>query len=655
MTKQSEFVLIEAAVSSENAPGKPKVMGLAYSGGKMSLPGWRAPVVVDLSALTIPDNVPLLTNHENRTTSRVGQVVAKVEDGTLMIEGEITSTEAAATGIIEQAKAGADWQLSIGAEVSGSEFVKSGTRRVNGKSHEAPFFHIKAATLREVSVVAVGADVQTKLQVAAMFDLSGEILANHTTDTNDKDTTMNKKDAKAQAPSSGEPVDYAAIAARAAADERGRIEAIGNICMGEHDTIQAKAINEGWTPQRTGEAVLQAIRDARPRADVNIAVKPQMDAATRRDTLEAALCMRVGLSGDDLLKNYGEKTVDSADKIRGKSLPDILIECVRIEGMSVPDGDTALIQAAFSTVSLPGILSNVANKRMLKAFESQPLIAPKLCSVGDLNDFKENQRFRLTDVGDLEPVAADGEIKDGRVREDKATNQLDTYGKKFVLTRKMIINDDLGAFMKFPTSMGNRAARLIDQLFFQRLLANPVQGDGKKLFHTGHKNLLTGAGSVLNNKSLAAAIQKFLDQSDADGQPISVEPRFMLVPTGLKHEAIALTRGSQLIIAGGDATAAANPTLVPALNALADENLIVISSPYLTNSNYSGNSELAWYLFGDPNQVDTFEIGYLKGRRTPTIEKGNTDFNTLGMWFRVYFDLGIREQDWRGIVKSDGQ
>jgi hypothetical protein len=129
----------------------------------------------------------------------------------------------------------------------------------------------------------------------------------------------------------------------------------------------------------------------------------------------------------------------------------------------------------------------------------------------------------------------------------------------------------------------------------------------------------------------------------------------MLVPTGLKHDAIRLTRGSQLIVAGGDATSGVSPTLMPALNALADENLIVISSPYLTNANYAGNSELAWYLFGDPNQVDTFEIGYLKGKRTPTIEKGNTDFNTLGMWFRVYFDLGIREQDWRGVVKSDGE
>ena len=53
--------------------------------------------------------------------------------------------------------------------------------------------------------------------------------------------------------------------------------------------------------------------------------------------------------------------------------------------------------------------------------------------------------------------------------------------------------------------------------------------------------------------------------------------------------------------------------------------------------------------------MDTFEIGYLKGRRTPTVEKGDMDFDTLGVRFRVYFDLGVREQDYRGMVKFKGE
>ena len=95
-------------------------------------------------------------------------------------------------------------------------------------------------------------------------------------------------------------------------------------------------------------------------------------------------------------------------------------------------------------------------------------------------------------------------------------------------------------------------------------------------------------------------------------------------------------------------------TIRPAINVLADENLSIVSSPYLGNKNYPNFSEASWYLFGKPGTVDTFEIGYLKGKRTPTVERGDLDFNVLGVWFRVYFDIGIREQDHRGMVKATG-
>ena len=164
----SEFTLIEAA------GGRPKVAGTAYSGGKMSLPGWRNPVVVDLSGMEIPDTVPLLTNHENRTDARIGMVRAKVEGSALLIEGEILSESEAAGGIVAQGKAGADWQLSIGADVRESELVKE-KAEVNGRTQDGPFHCIRRSVLREVSVVAVGADSATRMRVSAQFNLKGEI------------------------------------------------------------------------------------------------------------------------------------------------------------------------------------------------------------------------------------------------------------------------------------------------------------------------------------------------------------------------------------------------------------------------------------------------------------------------------------------------
>ena len=97
----------------------------------------------------------------------------------------------------------------------------------------------------------------------------------------------------------------------------------------------------------------------------------------------------------------------------------LLVECLKLEGAPVPRSfGNETIQAAFSTVSLPGILSNVANKKLLQSYSAQPVIATKLCSEGDLSDFKENERFRLTDVGDLERVPDGGEIKEGKQKEE---------------------------------------------------------------------------------------------------------------------------------------------------------------------------------------------------------------------------------------------
>lgn len=685
----SELTLIEASNGA-----KPKVVGVAYSGGKMSLPGWRHPVVVDLAGMEIPESVPLLTNHENKTDSRIGLISAAVRNNALEITGEIVSDSRDAADIIAQGKAGADWQLSIGADVKECELVK-GSREVNGQEVEGPFYHIKKSTLREVSVVAVGADAHTNMKVNAKFNLvnqEGEAMnnksetksvsavsapndavppekkpepeqkpgnpANKPGEPEKKPDNAEQKPGQAAAEATPPAIqasagDVAATAREAAQNavkaERERISAIQAICDGEFPEIEREAIAGGWTPEVVTKKVLETIRAERPAANVNISVKTAPEGGELRKTIEAAMCLRVGVSADQLEKSYGAKTVEAGMAEMDMPLKQLLIECMKLDGIPYSRGfDNETIRAAFSSVSLPGILSNVANKKLLQSYEAQPIIAMKLCSTGDLNDFKENDRFRLTDVGDLLPIAADGEIKDGGLIEESAKNQLDTYGKKFCLTRKMIINDDLGAFMKVPTAMGNRAARLIDQLFFSRLLSNPAQADGKALFSTNHKNLLSGASSALSSDSLKKAIQLFLDQVDADGQPISVEPKYLLVPTALKHLAIELTQGATLIMSGTD------NAVRPALNVLSDENLQVVSSPYLGNSAYEGSSQTGWYLFGDPKTVDTWEIGFLKGKRTPTVERGETDFNTLGLWFRVYFDLGVREQDHRGMVKANG-
>ena len=154
-----------------------KVKGIAYSGAKMRVGGWSMPIVVDAAGLTIPEEIPILANHENYTSSRVGIAKATIVNGKIELDGEIVATNDLAENILAQANAGCKWQLSIGAEVHAAERVVEGKRTINGVEHDAQFYHVTKATLREVSIVAVGADVNTSLGIAASCALVGESIA----------------------------------------------------------------------------------------------------------------------------------------------------------------------------------------------------------------------------------------------------------------------------------------------------------------------------------------------------------------------------------------------------------------------------------------------------------------------------------------------
>lgn len=660
-----------------------KVEGVAYNGGFIRQEWDSRNMVVDLAGMELSPQIPLLLSHMNWPGCRLGVVTAANDGVRLTVSGGIDVSDKDGSAIVSKGRK-FDWQLSIGADVIEAVAVPENEERsVNGRDLKGPFLLIVRSKLREVSVVAVGADPETHLRIAASFknmfafEKNSNFLINQSKGESEMENKENLLgDAVIQSKNGSEEMGVKVwktpepstegapsltdarieAAAQAAAEnavklaregENARIEAVKNITA-DYPELRERAISSGWSPEYTQSVVdgVKAAMSGIPQASGNIIVRsgPSVDARA----LEAALCLQCGISESVIEASCGKQAIDIADShLRGIGLKDVVVEAARLSGKSVGVGfSNDTIRAGFSSADLGGILSNVANKKALQAFEAQESIAAQLCSAGDLADFKESERYRLTDLGDLEIVSEGGEIKSGSLGEDKATNKLDTYGKVFTLTRQMIYNDDLGEFLKIPTAMGTRAKRKIDQVFFTRLLANPIQSDGKALFSSEHLNFKSGTNTALSVDSLEKAIALFLDQVDSDGQPIAVSPKFLLVPTNLYPTAQRLTISALLI--GGDSVA-------PAQNVISNYGLTPVASPYLANAKYAGNSDTGFYLFANPNQVDTFEIGYFQGRRTPTVEKGYTDFDTLGMGFRVYFDFGVREQDHRGMVFFKGK
>ena len=81
----------------------------------------------------------------------------------------------------------------------------------------------------------------------------------------------------------------------------------------------------------------------------------------------------------------------------------------------------------------------------------------------------------------------------------------------------------------------------------------------------------------------------------------------------------------------------------------------LVVEPRLSNSNYTGYSTTAWYLFCGPMDAPVV-VGFLDGNQTPRTEFFGFDSEptTLAATWRVYHDFGAALGDYRAAVKSAG-
>jgi len=610
---------------------------VAYTGTAMVLAGWDAPVVIDLAGLLIRGAArPILKDHSQSMivghTESVG-----VEAGQLRVAGLVSGSGRVASEIVESSRNGFPWQASVGARATRTEFVKKGqTAAANGRTFEGPLHIVRASTLNEVSFVALGADDDTSARVAASKD----------TNMPEEPITEIAAHTNVEAAVATDPVTE--MRARAAA-EATRIAALHILCAG-HPELEAKAIGEGWSTERTELEVLRAARPASGLAAPNIGAGR---GPLTQKVLEAAACLSAGVSEKRLLKDFGEQTLDAASPLRSIGLRELAANCARLEGKHVPGvfGDgAATIQAAFTTLSLPTILEGTMQRTMLEAYEAVPVVAFDVCRVGSVKDFREVTRVRLLGAGRWEKVAQDGELKNGQLSEQTFKNQAETRGIMLTLTRQDLINDDLGAFLDLPRQVGMDGAATIDDEFFRLLLSNPGT-----FFGVGNSNFLSGADTAFGVDSLSLARASFQKikvgpgTEAKDKKPINIRPTRLLVPVEVETDAQVLLGSAQIQLDGSSAK-----TKLPVDNPHRGKYVLSVA-PHLSDTYYSGNSAKAWYLFADPRLVAAFEIVFLNGKQQPTIERTPTPANTLGVSWAAYIDFGVREQDPRGAIKVKGE
>ncbi len=665
----------------------------AYGGGRLHLGNFPHPAVIAAEGVEVhggADTIPILRDHDGKRPVGHGKPI--VASDSLQVEGTISQTSDDAKQIIEASRNGYPWQASIGGRMTEKPtFVKAGkTVTVNGRRQSGPVYVVNAFMWTETSVVSVGADAdRATTSIAATSDPKGLDMdfqewleAQGFEDVNDaqRQTLRAAYDAEHR---SDDAIELEKLKASDALDgmrreaikvskEMKKISRIaaqyGDRCDDALiDSLEAKALT-GDISAETFE--LELLKASRPLPNGS-GTAPSY-AGADCNAITAALCNSIGMDeesvADSLKAEVGVKAADKAMNdaatLRGFNVHKLIHTVLHAHGRSVSPGqgidDSVLASAlecgsnirasaGFSTVSLPGILSRVANKAMLQSYNSGAGVAREFCAETDTTDFKQFDRYRMTEAGDFEEIGATGEIKNSTLTEETLSNQVKTYGRMFGITRQMLINDDLGAMLAIPSLLGKMAARTLEKSVIS-LLANASTGAASTNFFfstsTAKKkaNYAAGAATALDIDALGTAYKLFLDQVDSQGNPIMVEPSLLLVTNKNAVNARKLFNDAAYRFTNADTKETTENQWQGMFRPLV--------SPFLSQL---GTTEDEYYLLPTPTDTAVINIAYLRGQRAPVISQSDVDFQQLGVQMRGVFDFGVALWDQRLAVKMAGQ
>lgn len=355
--------------------------------------------------------------------------------------------------------------------------------------------------------------------------------------------------------------------------------------------------------------------------------------------VSAALLVRAGVASPEV-----RASVDASNPWRGARLLDIARDSLDRAGMTTR-GMTPMeiVGAAFtqSTSDFPVLLENTMHKALQSAYALAPDTWSRFCAIGSVSDFRDHNRYRTGSLGNLDVTNELGEFQNKPIPDgEKAKIAVTTRGNIVNMSRQMVVNDDLGAFVGLAAMQGRAARRTIEATVYSVLAENgglgPTLLDGLPLFDAGHGNVGSGAvNSVAHWDALRILMATQMDVSNNDY--LDLRPAVWLGPIGLGGLARQINEAQY----DDEATKRQNrPNISRGL--VRD----IVDTPRLSGTRY--------YMFADPAEAPVLEVAFLDGVQTPYLERQD-GFDVDGSRFKVRLDFGVGGVDFRGALTDAGQ
>lgn len=327
---------------------------------------------------------------------------------------------------------------------------------------------------------------------------------------------------------------------------------------------------------------------------------------TRRQTDAMVIRMSGGTPADDVRPYMGMSALDIARDNLTRS-------GVSVRGLSADE----VLTRAMSNSDFPLVVSNAMGKVAAQKYEaaSSPLMI--LSKPRTLPNFKESTSIRLGEMGRLEPLTESGEFTHTSRAENGESMSITTYGRAGNVTRKLLVNDDLGLLGDTTAAFGEAAAATVADIMVDLVTGNPNLSDGVPVFHASRGNL-AATGTTISVASVDLARKAMRGFKGLDGKTlVNVQPKFLLV--GPEIETVA----EQFL-------ASINATTTASVNPFSG-SLQLLVEPRIT-----GND---WWIFPDTSRLPCLQHGYLAGAEGVQIQRTEA-WDTLGMKYRAWLDFG---------------
>ena len=187
----------------------------------------------------------------------------------------------------------------------------------------------------------------------------------------------------------------------------------------------------------------------------------------------------------------GGECPEDARQYLNLSLKDMAVEALTRSGESVRglSADEIFTRAAHTTSDFPLVVSNAANKVALDTYRAAESPLKTLARQRTLPNFKDSTAIRLGEMGRLEPLDENGEITHTSRAENGETLALGTFARGFTVSRKLMIDDDLGLLGDITAAMGEAAAQTEADIMVALLTGNPNLSDGTAVFDASRENV----------------------------------------------------------------------------------------------------------------------------------------------------------------------